>query len=77
VTQDIGAWIECRQIDTEAIAKDAAEYILGAFSFSTLLGPENLRARLTMVARQAAWQGALAGYRLGQSMRPNHPGEAA
>lgn len=38
----------------EAIAQRAVKQIENGFSFETLTGPENLRARLSLCARQAA-----------------------
>lgn len=40
-------------VDVEMIAKSAVDTIMERFSWETLIGPENLRARLSMCARAA------------------------
>lgn len=51
VASDTGAGLDREQ--REGIVTRAVNRIMTGFSFSTLEGPENLRARLSMCARQA------------------------
>jgi hypothetical protein len=51
--EPVPATNQAGEVDIEKIVSRSADQILNGFSWETLTGPDNLRARLSMAARQA------------------------
>jgi len=51
--EPVPATNQAGEVDVEKIVRRSADQILNGFSWETLTGPDNLRARLSMAARQA------------------------
>jgi len=51
--EPVPATNQAGEVDVEKIVSRSADQILNGFSWETLTGPDNLRARLSMAARQA------------------------